>query len=56
MTTAQASQFAIDTITAAKVSILENGISDAKTLFAICNKLSVMLNLDIDFIISVLEA
>jgi hypothetical protein len=56
MTSSQAAQFACDLVTEAKVSILRNGICDPQTIFAICNKLSSMLNLDLDFIVSIMNA
>jgi hypothetical protein len=36
--------------------MLRNGISDPETIFAICNKLSSMLALDLDFILMIIEA
>jgi hypothetical protein len=56
MTSTQAAQFACDLVSEAKASILRNGISDPKTIFAICNKLSSILNLDLDFIVLIIES
>ena len=56
MTSTQAAQFACDLVTEAKISMLRNGISDPETIFAICNKLSSMLALDLDFILMIIEA
>jgi hypothetical protein len=54
MTTEQAANFVVETITTAKNEILKNGISEPQTLFAICKKLSAMLNLDVDLIIDIM--
>jgi hypothetical protein len=55
MTHTQALTFAISTIKDAKTSMIQNGITDAQTVYAVCNKLSSMLNLDLDTIIAVIE-
>jgi hypothetical protein len=54
MTTTQAATFAIETIGAAKTSMITNGISDPKMIYAVCNKLSAMLSLPLDLVIDIM--
>lgn len=55
MTTTQAATFAIETIKAAKTSMITNGVSDPKMVYAICNKLSAILSLPMDLVIDIME-
>jgi hypothetical protein len=55
MTTNNAITFAIETVKNAKVSMIENGISNHEMVYAVCKKLAVMLNLDLDTVVTIME-
>lgn len=55
MTTQTAATFAIETVKAVKVSMIENGIADAQMIYAACNKLAAMLSLPVDTIVTIFE-
>lgn len=55
MNTQETANFAIETIKAAKVSMIENGFSDAELIYAVCNKLSSMLMLPFEIIVEIFE-
>jgi hypothetical protein len=56
MTQTQAITFAIETITAAKTSMIVNGFSEPSLIYAICNKLANELNMPLDIVASIFEA
>ena len=55
MTTTAAANFAIETVKAAKTSMIENGIADAEMIFAVCRKLSAILSLPFELVVSMFE-
>lgn len=55
MNTQQAVTFAIETIRTAKQSMIENGVSDPKMVYAVCNKLAAILAIDITVVIEIME-
>jgi hypothetical protein len=55
MITTQAAAFAIETVKSAKFSMLENGIADAQMIYAVCKKLSSMLNIPFEMVVEIFE-
>jgi len=50
-----AANFAIETVRTAKNSMIQNGYIDEQLIFAVCNKLAAMLNLELNTIIEIFE-
>lgn len=55
MNTKEAAELAITTISDAKKSIIDNGYADAEIIYATCNKLSKLLNMNIEDIVAIFE-
>jgi hypothetical protein len=54
MTPETAAAFVFETIAAAKQSMIQNGVACPQTIYAVCNKLSVMLGLELDTVADIL--
>ncbi len=54
MTPENAAAFVFETIAAAKKSMIQNGVDCPQTIYAVCNKLSVMLGLDLDTVTDII--
>ncbi len=54
MTPETAAAFVFETIAAAKQSMIQNGVACPQTIYAVCNKLSVMLGIDLDTVADIL--